>query len=188
MPQVYTPPSRTLRGPVYIVGRRIRTRWVNHQPMPVNRVPLEQRTGMLHVTYVGSELVIRNNGQTGDVYASGAHYECSGTCSVYMEVLPRGRSEREYAEWLERPPYIGTSDRVRRVQMRNTPILASRQPWAFQGGSSVFTDEHLTIVHSPRALRQHLLGVLPFIGVHPSDVSAAYSYIDTFLTRGKRDL
>lgn len=187
MPQTYTAPSRKVPVPVYIVERRIRTYWANRHPVPVSRIPLEQRTGMLHVTYVAGELVIRNNSQTDNVYPDRTSYEAAGTCAMYLEVLPRGQSEGRYAEWVERPPYIGTSDRVRRIQTRNTPIVASRQSWGYQGGSSVGTDAHLTLV-PPGRIRHHLLGVLPYIGVHPSDVQTAYSYIDTLLNAGRRDL
>ncbi len=187
MPQVYKAPSRRVDGPAYVVGRRMRTRWSGNNPIPVSRIPLEERTGMLHVTFISGTLTIRNNGQTDNVYPDGASYSYDSIVSVYLEVLPRGRHERQYAEWVERPPYIGTSDRVRRIQTRNTPIVATREPWDYSGQGSVSTDEHLTLV-SPQKIRHHLMGVLPYIGVHSSDVGTAYSYIETLITRGKRGL
>lgn len=187
MPQVYKDPSRRITGPVYVVERRIRTRWVNHHPIPVNRIPLEQRTGMLHVIYVAGTLTIRNNAQTTNVYPHGAHYNYEASCEVYLEVLARGRSEAQYAEWTEHPPYISTWDHVRRIQTRNTPIVASRDSRAFEGETSPSTNAHLTLV-SVLNIRKHLMGVLPYIGVHPSDVGTAYNYIDTLITRGRRGL
>ena len=187
MPQVYKEPGRQVNGPLYVVERRIRTRWANRHPIPVDRIPPEERTGMLHVIYVANTLTIRHNAQTSNVYPQGAHYSYGASSAVYLEVMPRGRSEAQYAEWTARPPYIGTWARVRRIQTRSTPILASREPGAFEGETSPSTDAHLTLV-PVRSIRQHLMGVLPYIGVHPSDVATAFSYIDTLITRGRREL
>ena len=187
MPQVYKEPSRTVNGPLYVVERRIRTRWSGNHPVPVSRIPLEQRTGMLHVIYVAGSLTIRNNAQTENVYPKGAHYNYDQSCDVYVEVLPRGRSEAQYDEWVKRPPYIGTWARVRRVRTRNTPLVATIEPWAFEGGTSPSTDAHLTLV-SGRDIRQHLRGVLPYIGVHPSDVDTVYTYIEVSMNKGRRGL
>lgn len=188
MPQVYKEPGRHVNGPLYVVERRIRTPWHKHQPLPVAQVPQNQRTGMLHVIFVAGSLEVRHNGQTSNVYPEGAHYSYERSCEVHLEVLPRGRSDREYERWVEQPPYIRTSARVRMLSTtRNTPIVVSREVWAFAGTTSPSTDAHVTLL-SPKDVRRHLLGVLPYIGVHPSDVSAAYSYIETLLTRGRREL
>ncbi|HKX24627.1 MAG TPA: hypothetical protein VJM46_05305 [Candidatus Saccharimonadales bacterium] len=137
--------------------------------------------------YVAGALNIRNNAQTSNVYSNGAHYSYNRSCDVYMEVLPRGQSDARYAEWTERPPYIGTWARVRRIRTRNTPIVATIESRGFTGETSPSTDAHLTLV-SGRNIRQHLMGVLPYIGVHPSDVDTAYTYIEVSMNKGRRDL
>lgn len=188
MPQVYREPHREVRGPVYVVERRMmRTRWVGRQPLPISQVPRNERSGMLHVIFVAGSLTIRHNDQTTNVYPKGAGYSYEKSCDVYVEVLPRGRSDSEYDEWVKRPPHIGTWDRVLRMRTRNTPIVASREPRGFMGMTSPSTDAHLTLL-SPREINRHLTGVLPYIGVHPTDVQTVLTFIEARINGGKRDL
>jgi hypothetical protein len=164
----YRRPVRTVNGPVILVGRRMRLRPVDgkYRELPMNSIPVEKRTGMLHILYIPETLRISGPEQD-KTYPHGAHYR--------------------YDEMVKRPPYTGSWSRMRRLADRHTPLLASREVDVHYSGSSTSTDEHLTLI-SPRQLPQYLRGVLPYIGMDARDIRSITQYVESLLERGRREL
>lgn len=184
----YRRPVRTVNGPVILVGRRMRLRPVDgkYRELPMNSIPVEKRTGMLHILYIPETLRISGPEQD-KTYPHGAHYRYDRGYSVHVEVMSRGLSEGQYDEMVRRPPYTGSWSRMRRLADRHTPLLASREVDVHYSGSSTSTDEHLTLI-SPRQLPQYLRGVLPYIGMDARDIRSITQYVESLLERGRREL
>jgi hypothetical protein len=156
----------------------------NSRPIPVNRIPLEKRTGVL--TIILSQTGLRINGsETGDVYSNGAWLQSGPGCRIYMEVFPRGRSEKEYKLW-------GRETVLRTVPMpgARTPLVISDQAYVMLNGVSTSVVgglEHMRLL-APDKLREYLNGVLPLLGVDPADQEKVALYVRRLLLEGQERL
>lgn len=175
MTKQYVRPVRRITVPTLIVERRHRRHWGHgFQEIPVSHIRLEDRTGMLHLTLT-SDLTIKG-AETDNIYPHGIHYATGQSCELYLEVLPRGRSEAEYRDWVRRPPFISTWSRVAPLPTQRTPLVVSSEARNHGGDKHVSSDAHLTLM-VPAAARPYLGGVLPYIGVDPVDVPAVIEHV-----------
>lgn len=182
---VYKRPTRRITTPTVLVMRKVcEHRDAQHRPIPMNRVPVEERSGMVRLMLVSGVEI--NGPETGSVYPNGAHFECQRSCSISLEVLPRDVGRDTRARHLQEPPFIGRSDRVQRIPLQRTPLVVSREPYTHWGATSMGSS-HLTLVE-PGRLLQYLMGALPYLGVDPVDAPTVVRYVQGLLKRGEEEL
>jgi hypothetical protein len=151
------------------------------QVIPLNRVPLEKRTGELTVILALKGLVVNGAGEDG-VYPKGAAIKYEQGCDVILEVFPRGHSDAEYARWQGNM----LMDTVRLPNSR-TPLFVSgdaspQARGAYRGG---FDLEQVRVLDLSK-LQPYLEGVLPWLGTHAADVEPTIKHVREALARGKK--
>jgi hypothetical protein len=188
MPKVYERPKQHIPVPAFVVQRRVQPHWQgpNFQRIPNNRVPLEKRSGVLEITYVAGDLVLDSE-KAETVYPLGVNYHYRRSCEVKLEVLPRGKSPREYAELAKSPPFIQRMALVDVVRTIATPLVLSRNADVSWDEVGMHTDAHVTLVR-PEQFRRYLPNVLPVIGVDPRDVQSVFERVSRLLEQGRRRL
>ncbi len=185
MVQRHRRPERRFDKPVLLAISNVHERYDGRsRPIPIDRVPVERRTGELTLVLALRGLVINSPG-TENVYPDGAAFAYSSGCEVHVEVYPRGRSSADYAEWLR-------NSGVRMALLpsaRNTPLAVSYQAGVYPSGMarSGPGGDPIRLV-GPDKMALYLTSVLPNIGVADSDVQVATGHIRQLFLSGKEEL
>ncbi len=180
--QKYVPPARRFSQPVVIALRQYHHVYdSSHRPIPVDRVPVHERSGELTIIYALAGLVI-DGSETGNVYPQSATFEYNSGCEAFVEVYPRGRSKAEYERWRN-----DSQVRVVPLSAARGYTVISERPSVRMGsshrsGSSLY---HMRLLQ-PSQLVQYLAGVLPRLGVDATDVDPATQRVRALLQQGKR--
>jgi hypothetical protein len=171
-----------MSSPTIVVQRRV--------PYSEEPVPLEGRRGMLWFDYAVdlTTRVREHQSKVGNVFPQGLDFWYGTGFKLYVEVLPRGLNEIRYSQLIQHPPYIQQLARVKRLRLRETPIVASDVREPVRGGDTgTWSDAHITLL-KPGELLDHLKDALPIIGVAPSNIDAMLRYITSVIERGKIQL
>jgi hypothetical protein len=168
--------------PALVVARQCHAHYDRqHRPLPIDRVPLEERTGTLSIILALGWLKIDGVGSEG-IYPQGAIVQYGQACEVILEVFPRGRSAAEYVRW-QRDLLMDTV----RLSNSRTPLFVSAQASmhtrnVFRGENSL---EHMRVLQ-PDKLAPYLECALPLLGTNASDVQPTLKYINQLLVQGKK--
>lgn len=148
--------------------------------IPIDRVPLEQRTGTMTIILAFGSLTIEGEGREG-IYPKGALLEYTLGCEVFLEVLPRGLTDQQYAQ------------RQRNMLMDTVRLPGSRTPLFVSGEAGL----HKRLAHRGEAdleevrllpegtLAPYLESALPLLGTSPADIWPAIRHIRRAFARGR---
>lgn len=185
MAQRHRRPERRFDKPVLLAISNVHPHYDGRsRPIPIDRVPVERRTGELTLVLALRGLVINSPG-TENVYPDGAAFVYSSGCEVHVEVYPRGRSSADYAEWLR-------NSEVRMTLLssaKSTPLAVSFQAGVYPSGvrRSGPGGDPIRLV-GPDKMALYLTKVLPRIGVADGDVQGATTHISELFGKGQQDL
>lgn len=167
--------------PAFVVCRQAHARFDGDgHRLPIDRVPLEQRTGTMTIILAFGSLTIEGKGREG-IYPKGALLEYTLGCEVFLEVLPRGLTDQQHAQRQRNMPM----DTVRLPGSR-TPLFVSkeaslRKNLAHRGE----TDLEEVRLLPKGTLAPYLESALPLLGASPADIWPAIRHIRRALARGR---
>lgn len=179
----FEPAVRRINGPAVLASRRCYEHFDGRsRPIPIQKVPLQERTGELSIYFALSGLEI-NAAERSDVFPRGVGFSYQKGCEVALEVFQRGRSREEYERWQR-----NSVQRVVPLPGAHCPLVISDAPTVsvrgayFPGSDGL---HHMQLI-KPQQLTQYLDEALPLIGVDPAGVKPAAQRIRELLQQGKR--
>jgi hypothetical protein len=185
MTKRYRRPERRFDRPVLLATLNVHRQYDRRsRPIPTDRVPVEKRSGELHLVLALRGLVINSPG-TENNYPDGASFAYSSGCEVHVEVYPRGRTSAEYTQWLR--------DSVVRMALlpgaKSTPLAVSYEAGVYPSGMTRLGPggDPIRLV-SPDKLTPYLTSALPLIGVAAGEVSTAAEHVRKLFLEGNKEL
>jgi hypothetical protein len=178
-------PVRRVNEPTIVVLRRFETKYdTKFNPLPVKRVPLEERSGDLTVILSLKGLEISGS-ETGDVYPQSPAFKSGPGCEIHLEVYQRGRSEEDYERYRR-----AAGTRIVPMQGVRTPLAISDRAGVYLNGVDRMGGDSLTHMRllPPNKLVEYLTGALPLLGVAPGDAETVTQRIRSLLLDGRQRL